>query len=159
MTTTEDWRGVAAEEVEEVDLLVGTRLQARSRKLLRSLVRPRVATGLFALALVIGENLLTLAGPVLIAVAIDTGIPDAVRGDTGVLAACVGGYLVSGIGSARARFAVFQGAGSLVSGIGSAGLRFAFLKVSGRFGQDILLDLRRRVFAHAQRLSLSFHEK
>jgi ATP-binding cassette, subfamily B, bacterial len=139
VTTAEEWRGVAAEEVEDVDLLVGTRLQARSRKLLRSLVRPRLATGLFALALVICENLMTLAGPVLIAIAIDTGIPDAIRGDTGVLAACVGGYLVTGAGA--------------------AGLRFAFLKVSGRFGQDILLDLRRRVFAHAQRLSLSFHEK
>jgi ABC-type multidrug transport system fused ATPase/permease subunit len=139
MTTTENWRGVASEDVEEVDAVIATRLQARSRKLLGSLVRPRVATGLFALALVICENLLTLAGPVLIAVAIDTGIPDAIDGHTAVLAACVGGYLVSGLGS--------------------AGLRFAFLKVSGRFGQDILLDLRGRVFAHAQRLSLSFHEK
>ena len=138
-TTEEEWRGVAAEEVEELDVLVGTRLQARSRLLLGSLVRPRIATGLFALALVIGENLLTLAGPVLIAIAIDTGIPHAIDGDTGVLAACVAGYLGTGLGS--------------------AGLRFAFLKVSGRFGQDVLLDLRRRVFAHAQRLSLSFHEK
>jgi ATP-binding cassette, subfamily B, bacterial len=139
VTTTEDWRGVAGEEVEDVDALAGTRLRARSRRLLGSLVRPRLATGLFALALVIGENLMTLAGPVLIAIAIDTGIPGAIRGDTAVLAACVGGYLASALGS--------------------AGLRFAFLKVSGRFGQDVLLDLRQRVFAHAQRLSLSFHEK
>ncbi|WP_431432236.1 ABC transporter ATP-binding protein [Actinophytocola sp.] len=137
------WRGVAAEELDDLDALVSTRLRARSRRLLGSLVRPRVATGLFALALVIGENLLTLAGPVLIAVAIDTGIPEAIgvdgAGDTTVLAVCVGGYLASGLGS--------------------AGLRFAFLKVSGRFGQDVLLDLRQRIFAHAQRLSLSFHEK
>jgi len=139
-TPEETWRGVGAEEVEDLDDLAGTRLQERSRRLLGSLVRPRVATGLFALALVVGENLLTLAGPVLIAIAIDTGIPDAIgAGDTGVLAACVGGYLVSGLGSAA--------------------LRFAFLKVSGRFGQDVLLDLRQRVFAHAQRLSLSFHER
>jgi ABC-type multidrug transport system fused ATPase/permease subunit len=138
-TTEEEWRGVAAEEVEDLDDVAGTRLQERSRRLLGSLVRPRVATGLFALALVVGENLLTLAGPVLIAIAIDTGIPGAIGGDSAVLAACVGGYLVSGLGA--------------------AGLRFAFLKVSGRFGQDILLDLRQRVFAHAQRLSLSFHER
>ena len=136
--TEEEWRGVAAEDVEEVDTLVGTRLHERSRRLLGSLVRPRLGTGLFALALVIGENLLTLAGPVLIAVAIDTGIQNAVDRDTTVLAWCVGGYLVSGLGSAA--------------------LRFAFLKVSGRFGQDVLLDLRRRVFEHAQKLSLSFHE-
>jgi ABC-type multidrug transport system fused ATPase/permease subunit len=138
-TTEEDWRGVAAEEVEDLDTVVGTRLRERSRRLLGSLVRPRLATGLFALALVVCENLLTLAGPVLVAVAIDTGIPDAIDGRTGVLAACVGGYLASGLGS--------------------AGLRFAFLKVSGRFGQDVLLDLRQRIFTHAQRLSLSFHEK
>ena len=134
-----EWRGVAAEENEELDALVGSRLQARSRKLLVSLVRPRLGVGLFAFLLVVLENVLTLAGPVVIAVAIDAGIPNAVSGDTGVLAWCVGGYLVSGLGA--------------------AGLRFAFLKVAGRFGQDVLLDLRQRIFAHAQRLSISFHEK
>ncbi len=119
--------------------MVSTRLQARSRRLLVSLVRPRWATALLALALVVLENLLTLVGPVVIAIAIDTGIPNAIDGDTGVLAWCVGAYLVSGIGS--------------------AGTRFAFLKVAGRFGQDVLLDLRQRIFHHAQRLSISFHEK
>jgi ABC-type multidrug transport system fused ATPase/permease subunit len=104
-----------------------------------SLVRPRLAVGLFAFALVVLENLLALAGPLVIAVAIDTGIPDAVAGDTTVLAWCVGAYLASGLGA--------------------AGTRFAFLKVAGRFGQDVLLDLRQRVFRHAQRLSISFHEK
>src|SRR3954447_17145463 len=137
--TEEDWRGVAAEDNEELNALVSTRLQARSRRLLVSLVRPRVLTAALALALVVFENLLTLAGPVVIAIAIDTGIPDAVDGDTTVLAWCVGGYLVSGLGS--------------------AGMRFAFLKVAGRFGQDVLLDLRQRIFRHAQSLSISFHEK
>jgi ABC-type multidrug transport system fused ATPase/permease subunit len=137
--TEEDWRGVAAEDDEELNALVGSRLQRRSRRLLVSLVRPRLGTALLALALVVLENLLTLAGPVVIAVAIDTGIPNALDGDTTVLAWCVGGYLVSGLGS--------------------AGTRFAFLKVAGRFGQDVLLDLRKRVFRHAQRLSISFHEK
>ena len=33
-----------------------------------------------------------------------------------------------------------------------------FVAGSGRIGQQILLDLRRRVFAHFQRLSLAFHE-
>lgn len=137
--TEEDWRGVAAEDNEELDALIGSRLQARSRRLLGSLVRPRLGVALFALSLVVLENLLTLAGPLVIAIAIDTGIPDALRGDTTVLAWCVGGYLVSGVGS--------------------AGTRFAFLKVAGRFGQDVLLDLRQRVFRHAQRLSIAFHEK
>lgn len=139
LPTEEDWRGVAAEDDAELDALVGSRLQQRSRRLLASLVRPRLGTALLALALVVLENLLTLAGPVVIAVAIDTGIPNAVDGNTTVLAWCVGAYLVSGLGS--------------------AGTRFVFLKVAGRFGQDVLLDLRQRIFRHAQRLSISFHEK
>jgi ATP-binding cassette subfamily B protein len=35
----------------------------------------------------------------------------------------------------------------------------AFLRLSGRIGQDVLLDLRERVFARIQRLSLAFHER
>ncbi|TDV41815.1 ABC transporter ATP-binding protein [Actinophytocola oryzae] len=137
--TEEDWRGVAAEDNEELNALVSTRLQTRSRRLLVSLVRPRLAVALLALGLVVLENLLTLVGPLVIAVAIDTGIPDALAGDTTVLAWCVGAYVFAGLGSAATRF--------------------AFLKVAGRFGQDVLLDLRERVFRHAQRLSISFHEK
>jgi ATP-binding cassette subfamily B protein len=135
----EDWRGVAAEDDEELTALVGARLQKRSRRLLASLVRPRLGTALLALAFVVLENVLVLAGPVIIAVAIDTGIPNAIGGDTTALAWCVGAYLVSGLGSAATRF--------------------GFMKVAGRFGQDVLFDLRQRIFRHAQRLSISFHEK
>ncbi len=137
--TEEEWRGVAAEDNEELDALVSGRLQTRSRRLLVSLVRPRLGAALLAFLLVVLENALTLAGPIVIAVAIDTGIPNALDGDTTALAWCVGGYLASGLGA--------------------AGARFAFLKVAGRFGQDVLLDLRQRVFRHAQKLSLAFHEK
>jgi ATP-binding cassette, subfamily B, bacterial len=35
----------------------------------------------------------------------------------------------------------------------------AFLRLPWRIGQDVLLDLRGRVFAHVQRLSLAFHER
>ena len=41
----------------------------------------------------------------------------------------------------------------------SAGFRAGFLLLTGRIGQDVLLDVRRRVFAHGQRLSLDFHER
>jgi len=50
------------------------------------------------------------------------GIPAAVGGDTTVLLWCVGGYLVSALAS--------------------AGLRYLFLNVSGRVGQDVLIELR-----------------
>lgn len=137
--TEEEWRGVAAEDNEELTALVSGRLEARSRRLLGSLVRPRLGGALLALLLVVLENVLTLAGPLIIAIAIDSGLPDAVNGNTTTLAWCVGTYLFSGLGA--------------------AGMRFAFLKVAGRLGQDVLLDLRRRIFSHAQRLSIAFHEK
>ncbi len=39
-----------------------------------------------------------------------------------------------------------------------AGLEYAFLTISGKLGQDVLFDLRGRLYDHFQRLSLSFHE-
>jgi ATP-binding cassette, subfamily B, bacterial len=135
----ETWRGVAAEDVEDIDRVTVGRLQARSRRLLRSLLRPHLARSTVAILLVVLENLVALSGPVLVAVAIDSGIPAAADGDPALLAWCLAGYLGSGVGA--------------------AGLRYAFLRTSGRIGQDVLYELRRRIFAHAQRLSLSFHEK
>ena len=34
-----------------------------------------------------------------------------------------------------------------------------YVRLSGRIGQDVLLDLRVRLFDHFQRLSLGFHER
>jgi hypothetical protein len=42
------WRGVAAEDRTDISAGVGLRLQARSRRLLRSLVRPHRGTALLA---------------------------------------------------------------------------------------------------------------
>ncbi|HVV20095.1 MAG TPA: ABC transporter ATP-binding protein [Pseudonocardiaceae bacterium] len=134
----EAWRGVAAEDLDELTTAIGMRLQARSRRLLRSLVRPYRGGVALALALVIGENLAGLLGPVLIAAALDDGVPEVMHGHPGTLIACAVGYLACGVSTAL--------------------LRYGFLRLSGRIGQDIMLDLRRRIFGHAQRLSLSFHE-
>ncbi|WP_436493519.1 ABC transporter ATP-binding protein [Actinokineospora sp. HUAS TT18] len=135
---TEAWRGVAAEDTEEVAHAVGLKLKARSRKLLGSLIRPHLWPSLLALLFVVADNAATLAGPLIIAVAIDSGIPAAIDGDTSIMAWCVAGY----VGTA----------------VGSSGLRYLFLRLSGRIGQDVLLDLRLRIFRHAQKLSLGFHE-
>ncbi|WP_433267892.1 ABC transporter ATP-binding protein [Actinosynnema sp. CS-041913] len=137
--TEEKWRGVASEDVEELDHATGVKLQARSRKLLRSLVRPHTRAAVLALVIVIAENLAHLAGPLLIAVAIDRGVPAALDGRPGVLTWCVGGY----VGTALA----------------ATLLRWSFVRLTGRIGQDLLLDLRERIFRHVQRLSVAFHEK
>ncbi|MET0133911.1 MAG: ABC transporter ATP-binding protein [Kibdelosporangium sp.] len=134
----ESWRGVAAEDMDELEHSVGVRLQARSRRLLASLVRPHLWSCVLALVIVVLQNVASLSGPLLIAMAIDEGIPSAVRGDTGPLAWCVGLYFGTSLAN--------------------SGLVLTFQRIAGRIGQDVLLDLRRRVFGHVQRLSLSFHE-
>jgi ATP-binding cassette subfamily B protein len=135
----ESWRGVAAEEIDELDYRTGLKLQARSRRLLGSLLRPRAVPAALALLIVVLENLANLAGPLIIAAAIDRGVPAAVGGDPAVLAWCVGGYAAAG----------------LLATV----LRYSFVRLTGRVGQDLLLDLRGRVFRHVQTLSIGFHEK
>jgi ATP-binding cassette subfamily B protein len=134
----EAWRGVAAEDV-DVDYATGVKLQARSRRLLGELVRPHTRAAILALVIVVAENLVTLAGPLLIAAAIDAGVPAALDGRPDILAWCVGGYVAVAISATL--------------------LRWSFVRLTGRIGQDMLLVLRERVFRHVQRLSVSFHEK
>ncbi len=42
---------------------------------------------------------------------------------------------------------------------GAGGLQYGFIQLSARISQDVLLDLRGRIFRHAQALSLDFHER
>jgi ATP-binding cassette subfamily B protein len=136
----EAWRGVAVEddEADVVDRRAGLRLQARARRLVAELLRPHRRAVVLAAVLLVAENAVMLAGPLMVALAIDTGVPAALEGRPDPLAWAIGGYAATAI-------------------VG-AGLRSAFLLLSGRIGQDLLLDVRRRLFAHGQRLSLDFHE-
>ena len=136
---TETWRGVATEDRDEIDTTTGIRLATRSRRLLVSLLRPHLRAASAALGLLVVNQGALLAGPLLIAAAIDRGIPAALDGRPGPLAWCVAGYAAAGIADALT-------------------VR-AFLRLSGRIGQDVLVDLRERVFAQVQRLSLAFHER
>ena len=136
---TQQWQGVAAEDLDTIDTATGLRLATRSRRLLGSLLRPQLRRISAAAGLLLADQVALLAGPLLIAVAIDRGIPAALDGRTGPLIWCIAGYAVTGLADALT-----------VS---------AFLRLSGRIGQDVLLDLRERVFAQVQRLSLAFHER
>ena len=132
------WRGVADESVDADPAAAGLRMQRQARRLLGTLIRPHRRAVVAALLLLVGQTLAELAGPLLVASAIDTGIPAAVAGDAAPLVWAIAGYA----GSAAV----------------AAGLRAVFVLLTGRVGQDVLLDVRRRVFAHGQRLSLDFHE-
>lgn len=136
----DDWRGTAPEEVQEMTPSLSGFLRSRSRVLLGELLRPHRRSMHRAIVAVLVFMGSTLAGPFLIKLAIDTGIPPLERGD--------------GSGRLLAIVAVFLA----VSVVGAAA-DYLYTRMTGRIGQDILFDLRTRLFDHFQRLSLGFHEK
>lgn len=111
----------------------------RSLALLRSLLHPVRRPVWLTVALVVGSQVAAVSGPALVAYGIDHALPALVNGDGGPVLAVAGAYLV---------IAVLGGV-----------LVAATVRASARVSQAILLDLRRRVFRHTQRLSLEFHER
>ncbi|MFE3944748.1 ABC transporter ATP-binding protein [Streptomyces sp. NPDC059118] len=107
--------------------------------LLRSLLRPmRPQVALIALLLLVQQAAIQ-AGPLLVAYAIDSGVPAFRESDYGPLIAVGVGY-------------------ALCSAAAGA-MQFAFVRVAALVSQDALLDLRGRIFRHAQALSVDFHER
>jgi ATP-binding cassette, subfamily B, bacterial len=135
-----DWRGVNAENREDIPTKASLMLRDRSRRLLGQLLRPYRKWLLFLTAIVIVENAARLSIPYLVKEGIDFGIPPMIAGE-----------------GAQKLLEVVIALG--VAAVVQASTRVLFLNVSGRIGQNILLTLRRRVFRHFQKLDLSFHEK
>ncbi|GAA3518495.1 ABC-type multidrug transport system fused ATPase/permease subunit [Streptosporangium album] len=138
-TTTQNWRGVAAENEDDLSDQVSFLLRARSRRLLGELLRPYRREIVLLVAIIVVSNAASLAIPYLIKVGIDAGIPP----------------MTSGEGPATLMTVV---AAVLAAAVIQAVSRQVFLRMAGRIGQGILLELRRRVFGHFQKLSLSFHD-
>jgi len=135
-----EWRGVAAEDADRISVAGGVFLRERSRRLLAELARPHKRSLWFVAAAVVLQNAAGMAGPYLVSVGIDRGIPEMAAGE--------------GPRTLLVVFAVF-----MACAIAQGALRWAFFLISGRIGQAMLFQLRRRVFTHLQLLSLSFHEK
>ncbi|MFE8957046.1 ABC transporter ATP-binding protein [Streptomyces althioticus] len=107
--------------------------------LLRSLLAPlRGRVALTALLLLL-QQAAVQAGPLLVAYAIDRAVPAFRDSDHGPLIAV--------------------GAGYLLCASAAGALQYAFITASARVSQDVLLDLRGRIFRHAQALSVDFHER
>jgi ABC-type multidrug transport system fused ATPase/permease subunit len=140
MTTT-DWRGRAVTNDDDdlpIDESVSRRREARA--LLGSLLRPyATAVALLAIVVVV-ENAARLSVPLLVQRGIDHGIPPIVDGGSSselllIVATLCGVVLVQAVS------------------------RMYFLRRSGRIGQEVLLELRRRIFRHFQRLDVAFHDR
>ncbi|MEU3515467.1 ABC transporter ATP-binding protein [Streptomyces sp. NPDC006654] len=108
-------------------------------ELLRSLLAPMKARVAVTTLILLLQQAAVQAGPLLVAYAIDRAVPAFRHHDHGPLIAVAAGY----------------GLCALLSG----GLQFAFIEASARVNQDVLLDLRGRIFRHAQALSIDFHER
>ncbi len=133
------WRGIASEQIEDVSAPLAALLRKRSRVLLADLLRPyRRGVSLTAAAIVVA-SLAALAGPWLVGVAIDSGIPP---------------VLASGNMTPLLRIAAAFAATVLVQAVATR----MFVTMTGRVGQSVVLELRRRLFWHALALPVAFHE-
>jgi ABC-type multidrug transport system fused ATPase/permease subunit len=141
----EQWRGVATDNdaertaAEAPDEKATIRLRESSRLLLGSLLRPHRRLLAVVVVLLLVQNVAAMAGPYLVMVGIRDGIPALNGGDASVLAMVAAAFAVA----VTAEY------------LGKRG----FLLLSGKIGQAMLLDLRRRVYRHFQKLSISFHER
>jgi ATP-binding cassette subfamily B protein len=107
--------------------------------LLWSLLAPRRARVALSALLLLLQQAAVQAGPLIVAYAIDRAVPALRQGDHGPLVAVAVGYGLCAVGAG-----LFQ---------------YGFTRASGRVNQDVLLDLRGRIFRHAQALSVDFHER
>ncbi|GAA0718536.1 ABC transporter ATP-binding protein [Dactylosporangium roseum] len=128
------WRGTATDEPDPT-------VRVASRRLLGSLLRPYRGRILVLVLLLLAQNFAGMAGPYLVKLGIDHGIPPLAdgRSDPTVLIEVA---VLFGVATAAEFLA-----------------RRWFLATSGRVGNAVLLDLRTRVYNHVQRLSIGFHER
>lgn len=145
-TSARTWRGRAADDdgertaAEADDAAAIRRLRGRSRALLGSLLRPHRKSIVVIIALLLLMSGANLAGPYLVQLGIDSGIPPlAESGDYSVIAWVGFGFFVV----------------TVVDYLATRG----DVSLTGKVSQQLLLDLRRRVFRHFNRLSVNFHER
>ena len=130
--------GVEGEERNDFTKAESKQIRVRSLRLLNTLLRPLWARVTVTIAVVVVSTVAQVAGPALIAFGIDTGLPALVKHDWVPLGFAVAAYLFTGV-------------------IGAVLIAW-YTVLTARISQAILIDLRKRVFLHTQKLSLEFHE-
>ena len=131
--------GTSGEDRSDYTRVESKAIRKRSLRLLGSLITPVRAQLWLAGVVIVVSTALRVAGPALIAYGLNTALPAVVEDMNWMPTIMV--------------VAVY-----LVTGIGGAGLIGWYVVVAARLTQTIMLDLRKRIFLHTQRLSLEFHE-
>lgn len=131
--------GTAGEDRSDYTKDESRAIRRRSLRLLGSLISPLRWQVVLAGVVLVVSTALQVAGPALIAYGIDTALPAVL--DEANWMPTIGVVAVY-----------------LVAGLGGAGLVGWFAVVAARLTQAVMLDLRKRIFLHTQRLSLEFHE-
>jgi ATP-binding cassette subfamily B protein len=137
----EKWRGrVRDSQTDEGPIDESLPRRREARALLGSLLRPfRTTVALLAIVVVV-ENVARLSVPLLVQRGIDKGIPPILAGGPAHTLMMIVGVLCAVV-------------------LIQATSRMFFLHRSGQIGQKVLLELRRRVYRHFQRLDIAFHER
>ncbi|MBO0984214.1 ABC transporter ATP-binding protein [Rathayibacter sp. SD072] len=128
----------STEERDDLTRAESAAMRRRSLRLLGSLLKPLRLRLILTAIVVVVSTAAQVAGPALIAAGIDNGLPAVLAGDATPLLLTVGAYVLTGLTGAL--------------------LVAWYTVLSARVSQAILIDLRKRVFLHTQRLSLEFHE-
>jgi ATP-binding cassette, subfamily B, bacterial len=136
---TQDWRGIAAEDIDELPKGVSLLLRRRSRALLADLLRPHRRTVVRIAISILAFNLAVLAGPWLVGVAVDR-IPAFVATKNPVPIITI---------------VIAFGLTVVVQALTNAW----FIAAIGEMGGDVVLELRQRLFLHFQWLPVAFHER
>jgi ATP-binding cassette subfamily B protein len=114
-------------------------IRRRSVKLLRSLLSPLRWQIVLVSAVILISTALRVAGPALIAIGINSALPAVVEhGEWMPTIVVVSVYLITGF------------FGALLIGW--------YVVIAARLTQAVMLDLRKRIFAQTQQLSMEFHE-
>ncbi|WP_125776117.1 ABC transporter ATP-binding protein [Antribacter gilvus] len=128
----------ASDDETSLDKATSRAVRSRSLSLLGNLLRPHGKGLTWAGVLVVASTAGQVAGPWLVAKAIDDALPALRDGESGLLISVGVAYFVAAV----------------VAGLAIGAYRVA----AARIAQTVLLELRRRVFRQTQRLSLEFHE-
>jgi ABC-type multidrug transport system fused ATPase/permease subunit len=140
--TAQTWQGQAAPQAEEPDgpsRAEAAMITKRSRRLLADLLGRDRRRAIWTAVLIMVASLAALIGPWLVGLGIDDGIPPLSRdGNAGPLIVLTVAFGVTVAVQALATR--------------------SYIYAMGQLGERIVIDLRKRLFAHFQELSVAFHE-